>query len=251
MALMTKIALLWRRLASALDARALIALVSLGGAVAWFAPWPLLLLFLLPATLSAASAYALLPDGRGAFKAYLGFVVFWAASYIFLQLWEHWGEAGAAQAAMWGGLIFGGRLFAVLGLALLLPLCVSAVTIGRALAWYLSLPASPLRGRAREKTLAAAWKAGLGLCIMAAFLPRVFRALKGLLQSVKLRAPHLPLHRRLWLLGLSALRLLSTQTWDMSVSIAARGLYSPEPWAWRAPVKLNIRPQAAKDKPEV
>ena len=226
-------ALAWKNLALNIDARALIALVSLCGTLAWLGPWPLLCVFLPLAALSAGAAYALMPAGRGLFKAYLGFVFFWALSFFLLQLWEHSGEAGAAQAALQGALFFGGRLFSILGLALLLPLCLSAVTIGRALTWYLQRFGLLFRGKARERIMDAAWKAGLALAVMAAFMPRAFRALKGLSQNLKARAPHLPLHRRLWLLGLSALRLMGTQTWDMSVSIAARDLYRSDPWIWR------------------
>lgn len=224
----------WRGLALKLDARALVALVSLGGTLAWLLPWPALFLFLPPAALSAGAAYVLMPNGRSAFKAYLCFVLFWAVSYYFLQIWEQ--GPGEAGAAFWGALFFGARLFTILGLALLLPLCVSAVSAGRALTWYVQRVALLFRGRARERMLEVAWKAGLALAVMAAFMPRVFRALKGLSQNLKIRAPHLPLHRRLWLLGLSSLRLLGSQTWDISISIAARGLYAPEPWNWRKPL---------------
>lgn len=221
----------WRRLALKMDARALVALVSLGGILAWLLPWPALLVFLPPAALSAGAAYALMPDGRAALKAYMAFALFWALSYFLLQIWEH-GSASAGPA-LWGALVFGGRLFTVLGLALLLPLCVSAVTAGRALAWYIQRVGLLFRGRTRARVMQAAWKAGLGLAVMAAFMPRVFRALKGLSQNLRVRAPHLPFYRRLWLLGLSALRLLGGQTWDMAVSITARGLYRAEPWNWR------------------
>lgn len=218
-----------RRSALRVDPRLFIALVSLGGTLAWLLPWPALFIFLPPALLSAAAAYALMPGGRAALKAYLMFVLFWALSYFLLQVWE----AGASAAALRGSLILGARLLCILGLALLLPLCLSAVTVGRALTWYLQRPALLLRGRTRERLMDAAWKTGLALAVMAAFMPRVFRALRGLSQTLKVRAPHLSLRRRLWLLGLSSLRLLGTQTWDMAVSIAARDLYRAEPWQWR------------------
>lgn len=230
----------WRALALKADARALIVLVSLGGTLAWLLPWPALLLFLPPAAISAWAAYALLPNGRSAFKAYMVFVLFWALSYFLLQLWEH--GSGASGQALWGALVFGARLFTILGLALLLPLCLSAVTVGRALTWYIQRVGLLFRGRMRKRVMLAAWQAGLGLAIMAAFMPRVFRAMGGLSQNLKVRAPHLPAHRRFWLLGLSALRLLGSQTWDMSVSIAARGLYRPEPWNWREPVFTKPHP---------
>lgn len=227
-------AAVWRGLALRLDARALIALVSLCGTLAWLLPWPALFIFLPPAAASAGAAYVLTPGGRAAFKAYMGFVLFWALSYFLLQIWEH--GSGAALPVFYGALVFGGRLFTVLGLAMLLPLCVSAVTAGRALTWYIQRVGLLVGGRMRERVMEAAWKAGLSLAVMASFMPRVFRVLKGLSQTLKMRAPHLPLHRRLMLLGLSALRLLGRQTWDMSVSIAARGLYRAEPWNWREPV---------------
>lgn len=219
-----------------IDARALIALVSAFGLLSWFGPWPLLCVFLPLALASFCAAYALMPGGRGFLRAYLLFVFFWLLSFFFLQLWEHAGENGIALAALGDSLIFGARLFSMLSLALLLPLCISAVTLGRALTWYIQRLGLCCRGKTRERVMQAGWKAGLALTLMAAFMPRVFRTLKAQAQSIKLRAPQLPLHRRLWLLGLASLRLMGTQSWDMSVSIAARGLYREEPWLWRKSV---------------
>lgn len=230
-------ALAFKNCALRLDPRLLVALASLCGMLAWFMPWQALLFFLPPALLAAASAYVLTPNARKALAACMGFVLFWALSYFLLQLWEHHNTAGIARHALYGALIFGGRLFAVLGLASVLPLCLSAITTGRVLTWYMQRPALLFSGRIREKMLEAAWKAGLSLAIMAAFLPQTLRAIKALSQSLKLRAPHLPLRRRLGILGMSALRLMGGRTWDMSVSIAVRGLYCAEPWGWREPVK--------------
>lgn len=228
----------WGGLVLRLDARALMALVALGGSLAWFLPWGALGLFLPLAGLSAAAAYVMLPGGRKIIAAVVVFTAFWALSFFLLQLWEHWGEAGFALSALFGALVFGGRLLAVFGLTLLVPLCLSPVTAGRVLGWYLALPAPLLPARLRPRLTWAAWQAALGLTLMAALLPRSLAALKALRQSLKLRAPQLPLHRRLWLLGLGALRLLGAQSWDMALSIAARDLYRAGPWSWRKPVSL-------------
>lgn len=233
------LAAFWQRLVLGLDQRLLLALVSLGGLLAWFAPWPCLFLFFSLALLSANSAYKFLPGGRPLLKACVFFALFWVLSFFLLQLWEQWGRDGAVQSALAGAIILGGRLLAVLGMTFLLPLCLSPVSMGRALTWYLERPALLLRGGLRDKALQAAWKSGLALAVMAAFLPRTWRILRGLSQTMRLRAPQLKTHRRFWLLGLAALRVLGAQTWDMSVSITARGLYRPEPWSWREPVKKN------------
>lgn len=211
------------------DPRLLIALVSLFGSLAWLLPWPALFVFLPPALCIAAAAYVLMPGGQAALKACLFFVLFWALSYFLLQIWE----AAPPAAAFCQALIFGARLLCIFGLALVLPLCLGAVAVGRVLTWYLERPALLLRGRLREGLMEAAWKAGLALTVMAAFMPRAFCALRGLAQTLKLRAPHLPLRQRILLLGAAILRLLGTQTWDMAVSIAARDLYRAEPWKWR------------------
>lgn len=237
-------AMTWRNLAAGLDPRFLIILVSLGGTLAWLLPAPALVFFLPLAVISAATVYVSSPLGRTAVLSYGGFVFFWGASYFLLHSWEHWGDA-VVMPILYASLIFSARLFCIFGLAALLPLLLTPVTIGRALTWFIQriglleawFCGFVLRGKVSPRLMDAAWKAGLGLCIMASFLPRSFRALRGLSRTLKLRAPHLPLSRRLALLGLASLRLLGSQTWDMAVSITARNLYQPEPWLWRKPVR--------------
>lgn len=234
----------WRGLAISTDPRLLLVLVSLCGTLAWLLPAATLVVFLPPALLSAATVCAASSGGRTAVLSYSGFVLFWGLSYFLLQLWEHWGQ-GAALPILYDAFIFAARLFCIFGFAALLPLALSPVTIGRSLTWFIQRLAllegrfcrTVLRGKLRPRLMEAAWKAGLGLSIMASFLPRTFNVLRELSRTLKVRAPHLPLTRRMSLLGLAGLRILGTQTWDMAISIAARNLYRPEPWGWQPPVR--------------
>ena len=234
----------WRAIIMALDPRLLIVLASLCGSAAWLTPVWMLAVFLPFAVLSAATVGASSPAGRAGVLSYTGFVIFWGLSYFLLQLWEQWGD-GQTSAIFYEAFVFAARLFCIFGFAALLPMALSPVGIGRALTWFVQrlgllegwFCRAVLRGRLRPRLMAAAWKAGLGLTIMASFMPRCFRVLRELSRTLKRRAPHLSLWRRLSLLGLAGLRLFGAQTWDMAISIAARDLYRPEPWSWQPPIR--------------
>ncbi len=227
-----------RAFLAARDARLLVLCVAALSLTAWLAPWPVLLCLLLPACALACAAVQLMPRGRAVLAAYGFFILIWAGSRFCLYLLEH---PGAFSPALAGAALLGCRLFTLLGLALAVPLVVTPLTLGRVLAWILSGPArleaaacsGPLRGKVRPRLTELAWRAGLALALMMAFFPRAFETLSGLRRTLRLRAPHLPLHRRLALLALAALRILSSQTWDMALAVASRDLYRPGPWQWR------------------
>jgi len=223
-----------------LDPRLLVLLCALGGVCAWTMPWQSLLFFVPLALLFYLAAFVLLPGSRAMLTAYAVFSAFWATSFGLLQFWEH---PGNLEYFLQAGLIFGLRLFTLLGLALPVPLALTAIKLGRVLTWYAkslawlevkfcSLPA--VNGKLRPKIAENAWRCGLALVIMASFLPRAFRLMQSLSRALRTRAPHLPLCKRVTLLGLAALRVLSVQTWDMTIAIASRDLYRPVPWEWRA-----------------
>jgi len=88
------------------------------------------------------------------------------------------------------------------------------------------------RHKVRPVLAQNAWRAALALCLMMAFLPRSLRAMKDLRRSLLMRAPNLAPYKRVGLLGLALLRVISSQTWDMTLAIASRNLYRPEPWIW-------------------
>lgn len=225
--------------ASSIDTRLLVLLCAGCGLCAWLLYWPVLFVLLPLALLFSFTAYMLMPGARAALLAYSSFAVFWAAGYFTLQLWEH---PGSFEASAKGAAIFGLRLYCLLGLALAVPLTTTALRLGRVFTWYvqrigwveIKICAFPLwKGRLRPRITQSAWRCGLALAIMAAFLPRCFRVLSGLRRNLQLRAPHLSMRKKMFVLGLAALRLLSTQTWDMTISIASRDLYQPLPWNWR------------------
>ncbi len=226
-----------RSLLLRLDTRLLTALVSLCGILAWVMPWQVTLLLFIPALLIAATAAVELRDGRVALAAYGLFVLFWTVSQLLLFLLEHPGQFAAANAR---ALLLGARLFALLGLALAVPLAATPLMLGRTLTWYLGwlvgterwVCAALFRGKVRPVLAEGVWRAALALCLMMAFFPRSMRAMKGLRRSLLMRAPKLPLHRRVALLGLALVRVVSAQTWDMTLAIASRNLYRPEPWIW-------------------
>ncbi len=219
------------------DARAVVAFVSVAGVLAWVMPWPVTALFFVVACGIALTAVVELRDGRAALAAYGVFVLIWTVSQLLLFLFEHPGEFAAAniQAAL-----LGGKLFTLLGLALAVPLAATPLTLGRTLAWYLGWLAGAekwicgtlLRGHARPVLAGGVWRAALALSLMMAFFPRSLRAMKELRMNMLLRAPRLAPHKRVALMGLALIRVVSAQTWDMTLAVASRNLYRPEPWAW-------------------
>ncbi len=228
-----------RSLVMRADPRALVAGTALAGVAAWFAPWQALPFFFLPACLIGVTAYRLMPQGARLIRVYAFFALLWTVSRLGLYLVEH---PGAFADSLEGALMLGARLCTMLGLALAIPLALTPLLVGRVLCWYLSgfaaletriLDLPPLRGRIRPRLAELAWRASLGMVLMMSFFPRALRLLSDLRRSLYLRAPGLPLSRRLALLGMGALRVLSLQTWDMTLSIASRDLYRPEPWNFR------------------
>ncbi|SBW09800.1 membrane hypothetical protein [uncultured delta proteobacterium] len=220
-----------------LDTRALVAFVSVAGVLAWVMPWPVTAFFFAAACVIALTAVVELRDGRAALAAYGIFVLIWTVSQLMLYLFEHPGEFGAAnvQAAL-----LGGRLFTLLGLALAVPLAATPLTLGRTLTWYLGwlvgaekwVCGTLLRGKVRPVLAEGVWRAALALSLMMAFFPRSLRAMKELRRSMLMRAPRLRLHKRMALMGLALIRVVSSQTWDMTLAIASRNVYRPEPWEW-------------------
>ncbi len=221
------------------DARLLVFLCAALGLCAWLLPWQGLVFFMPPALLVTFTVCKTMPGLGKLAAAQAGFALFWALGFFSLQMWE---RPGQPWETAFYSVIFGLRLYCMLALALAAPLSITPLTFGRVLTWYVSkigkveetlLALPPLRGRLRPRLAERAWRCGLALAVMAAFLPRTWRGLAALRQSLQLRAPCLSLRRRLFLLALAALRLLGTQTWDMTLAIASRDLYRPLPWQWR------------------
>lgn len=223
-----------------IDTRLLAALVSTGGVLAWVLPrgWAVAVFFCI-ALVIALTAVKLLRDGRGVLLAYVVFVLLWAGSQFLLFLWEN---PGAYREALEAALFLGARLFTLLGLALAAPLAATPFALGRTLAWYLGRVAGLeryvrnriFRGKATPFFTEGAWRAALAISLMMAFFPRALRAMKELRRSLAMRAPNLKPHRRAGLVGLAVLRIASAQTWDMTLAVASRNLYRPEPWEWPA-----------------
>jgi hypothetical protein len=220
------------------DIRLLVALVSSGGVLAWVMPWQVTAVFFCIALIIALTAAKLFCEGRGALLAYTFFVLMWTVSQLMLFLWEH---PGAFHDAWEAALLLGARLFALLGLTLAVPLTTTPFTLGKTLTWYLGwltraekfICAHIFRGKISPFLSEGVWRAALALSLMMAFFPRSLRAMKNLRQSLSMRAPHLKLHKRVGLLGLAMLRIVSAQIWDMTLAIASRNVYRPEPWEWR------------------
>lgn len=210
------------------DSRVLVLLVMVMGIVAWTAPWQVLVPCFLLAVLCMCTAATHLPTGRAMLLSYISFALFWSGSLYALHLWEQPGQAVMAGVL---AVDMGGRLLTLLGLAMIIQLNATPLVLGRVLNWYLWRvwrgllfwqPAPPY-----------VWRPGLALALMMSLLPRAWRALVAIKASMGRRAPHLPLHRRLLLMALAALRILGVQTWSVSLSIASRNLYRPEPWTWK------------------
>jgi hypothetical protein len=222
------------------DSRLLVPLCISFGISAWSLPGQFLLFFVPLALLFYLAAFVLLPGGRIMLAAYVGFSVFWAASFFLLQLWEH---PDKLEYSLQAGLVFGFRLFTLLGLALPVSLALTAIKLGRVLTWYVQRLAwlekqicscPGFKGKWRPRIAENAWRCGLALAIMAAFLSRAFRLIGSLRRTLRVRSAHLPVLRRLTLLALAVLRVFSVQTLDMTTAIVSRDLYRPLPWEWRA-----------------
>lgn len=225
-----------------LDTRLLVACVSIAGILAWTMPWQVTAFFFVVAAVIAATAVVELRDGRAALMAYGLFVLLWTVSQLLLYLFEHPGQFADASIQ---AVSLGAKLFVLLGLALAVPLAATPLMLGRTLSWYLSalvgaekwVCAAVFRGKAKPVLAEGAWRAALALCLMMAFFPRSMRAMKELRRSLLMRAPHLAVHKRVALLGLALIRVVSSQAWDMTLAIAARNVYRPGPWLWRDPVR--------------
>lgn len=221
-----------------LDIRVLVALVSFFGILAWVLPWQGSLVFFVPALIIAGTAAVELREGRTALMAYCGFVLLWTVSQLLLFLFENPGQFGPA---LFEAAYLGGRLFTLLGLAMAVPLAATPLTLGRTLSWYLGwmvhtetfIRKTLFRRKTSPFIAEGVWRAALALCLMMAFFPRSLRAMSLLRRSLAMRAPRLKLHKRVALMGLAMLRVVSSQTWDMTLAIASRNVYRPEPWMWR------------------
>lgn len=221
-----------------LDTRLLVACVSVAGVLAWVMPWQVTAFFFVAAAVIAATAVVELRDGRAALTAYGIFVLIWTVSQLLLYLFEHPGQfADAGNQAV----SLGGKLFVLLGLALAVPLAATPLELGRTLSWFLGglvgvekwVCATVFRGKMKPVLAEGAWRSALALCLMMAFFPRSMRAMKELRRSLLMRAPHIAAHKRVALLGLALIRVVSSQAWDMTLAIAARNVYRPGPWLWR------------------
>lgn len=227
-----------RRCLAGLDTRLLVACVSIAGLLAWTMPWQVTLFFLTVAVVIAGTAMAELRDGRAVLVTYGVFVLIWTASQLLLYLFEH---PGAFAEATFLAVTLGGKLFTLLGLALAVPLAATPLKLGRTLSWYLGwlvgaekwFRATVLRGKGKPVLAEAAWRSALALCLMMAFFPRSLRAMKDLRRNLLMRAPRIPLYRRVGLMGLALIRVVSAQAWDMTLAIASRNVYHPGPWLWR------------------
>ena len=221
-----------------LDTRLLVVCVSAAGVLAWVMPWQVTAFFFIVAAVIAATAVVELRDGRAALTAYGIFVLLWTVSQLLLYLFERPGQFTDASIQ---AISLGAKLFVLLGLALAVPLAATPLTLARTLSWYLSglvgaeqwVCSRVFRGRVKPVLAEGAWRSALALCLMMAFFPRSIRAMKELRRSLLMRAPHLAVHRRVALLGLALLRVVSSQAWDMTLAIAARNVYRPGPWLWR------------------
>ena len=221
-----------------IDIRVLVAFVSVAGVLAWTMPWFVTAFFFVLACIIAWTAVIVTREGRGALAAYGFFVLMWSVSQYILYLFEYPGQFDKAIVV---AVHLGARLFTLLGLALAVPLAATPLTLGRTLTWYLGwltgtekfMCTTVFRGKIRPVLSEGVWRAALALCLMMAFFPRSMRAMSSLRRSLTMRAPHLPLYKRTALMGLAVLRVVSAQTWDMTLAIASRNVYRPEPWVWR------------------
>lgn len=219
------------------DIRAVVAFVSVGGVLAWILPWQGTAFFCAVAAIITFAAVKLLREGRAALAAYGFFILMWTVSQLILYLFEHPGEFGPAAAV---AALLGAKLFTLLGLALAVPLAATPLMLGRTLTWYLGwlvraeqfVCSVLFRGKITPVVSGGVWRAALALSLMMAFFPRSLRAMSNLRRSLVMRAPNLKLYKRVGLLGLGMLRVVSAQTWDMTLAVASRNLYRPAPWEW-------------------
>ncbi|MDR1577670.1 MAG: hypothetical protein LBT86_05525 [Deltaproteobacteria bacterium] len=228
---------------TARDSRLLVAALSLSGLVAWnltWRYWPIVALFWGLALIPTLTAFQLYPQARGALLAYGLFVLFWIIAQFVLYAWD---KPGQTLAAFYLASGLGIKLLTLLGLAMTMPLAATPITLGRASAWFLEKLATPwlwlkrLFPRGKKKADSGQtpfWRVSLALTLMMAFFPRALRTARELQLSLKRRAPFLPLPKKIKFLGLALLRVVSSQTWEITLAIVSRDLDRPEPWRWRA-----------------
>ncbi len=212
------------RLAS-LDRRVLIAIVSLVG----IAIWQITGLLLLAASVLALMVVALFPHEvkkrRHLIKVYAVFLLFWGVMKGGATLWA---TPGDLHGAILESAVMTARLLTLVCLGLVLSFGSTPCELGRAFGWFLQ----PLMGK-------SAWKAALALTIMLSFMPRLIVVFQGLHTHFRLRRPRIGLRARAVLFGIAVMRVLSMQSRDLAMAVAARDLYRPDPWRYRKPDTLS------------
>lgn len=199
-----------------LDARCKLALLLAGSFfIQYLPPWclipwiALLCLFYLHREMRTAEAAAMT---RGA-------AIFTAIWFVLLYLYLLWQAGGGWLAAFWQALPFTGRLAAWALLGIAFTRLSPPVETGKAVAWFVR----PLFGR-------HAWKAGLGMALVAWFLPLGLHLVADINASIRMRRIRLGWRRRAYLVTGTALRLMEKKAWELAVGIASRRLDEDKAW---------------------
>lgn len=203
------------RTVSRLDARIKIALLLAGSFAtqylppAWLPFWlAALCLLYLHREMRTAEAYAM-TRGAAIFS-----VVWLALLYIYLA-WQAGGKPGAFLSA----LAFTGRLAAWALMGIAFTRLSPPVETGKAVTWFLR----PFFG---DK----AWRAGLGLALVAWFLPLGLHLVADINGSLRMRRIILPWRKKIFLITGTALRLMEKKAWELALGIASRRLDSSQTW---------------------
>ncbi len=185
------------------------------GVSIWYVPLWLGLVFACFACFFIAALGGVHKTWRGPVFTYLFFILFWAGGRFCLVLYNGqnldvaWKEAAD----------FACRLFFIGEMGICLLIFFTPYKLARQV------------GKSFKKVAPTQfWKLSLALLLMLSFLHEARLSWFGLNQTLSLRGQHLPLTRRIIILAAGVLRILSRQTWDRALAVAARKLDNPAVW---------------------
>jgi biotin transport system permease protein len=190
----------------------------------WRLPDPALIVLALASAVLCFSLGGFVRAYLSMWKAGLAFVLVWATLKFLMDILGAVSPTSALSASAGLGL----RLSTLLLLGLTLALSATPRRLGLGLAWF-------LRPLLKDR----AWQIALALSLMIHFLPLTWATAAGLLQNLSRRWPNCPWRKRVRLVPLALLRVMSQMTWNQAVAVAARCLDQPEAWRNDRAVRLK------------
>ena len=201
---------------ASLDRRLLVIASALIGFAAWQVSLETVLLINAFLFLFLWLQASLLRLKSPAAKSYAFLIIFWTISKFLLDTVSF---NTSLETRILDASTMAARLLSLAFLSFIITYNASPRKMGAVLAWF----SKPFLRK-------NSWKASLALALMLSAMVRIGRTLKSINQTLYLRNPTLPVYRRFMLIGLTTLRILAQESENITIAIASRDLYRPEPW---------------------